>query len=652
MFARFTWGLLVYTLLAIGWGVIVRATFSGDGCGDIWLGCDTTHTPLRGDFGRFVELTHRLSTAILGPLALGLVVWAHRMFGSGTLVRRAAIVAFGFTALEGLVGAALVKFQLVTEDDRPIRAVVMAFHVVSTYSLIAALAVTALAASGAGNVQWRKQGVVAGMVAMAFVGVVMLGFSGAVSALAHQLYPTENVLAAAKLPSTHWLVRLQPLHPFIAGSVALYFILFVGLMNHLRPSEGVRRGGYIVLGLYGVQCVVGAFAIWFKAPLALQVFHLIMADVLVAGLTAMTVYAFQADVEHVEWRPAPAEAPLDEPLQGRALINAYVALTKPRVISLLLFTTLTAMVAAQGAMPPIWQFLAVTLGGYMSAGAANAINMVIDRDIDITMKRTASRPTVTQAIPSRDALMFAFALTVGSFAVLWASANLLSAVLAFSGLVFYVVVYTMLLKRRTWHNIVIGGAAGAFPPLVGWAAVTNSLPPLALYLFAIIFVWTPVHFWALALMLKDEYASAGVPMLPVVKGDRVTVQQIVGYTVVTVITSMVPFLYREVGYIYGIAALVLNVLLVKKCIELYRNIDQQHARSLFRYSMLYLALLFLAFAISRSVVLGGQASARVASISVRFTQEGMNRQGRQEFITLMPEIHRPSFLRGSHGADL
>src|SRR5207237_1986519 len=166
------------------------------------------------------------------------------------------------------------------------------------------------------------------------------------------------------------------------------------------------------------------------------------------------------------------------------------------------------------------------VGFYMAAGAANAINMVLERDLDLRMGRTEKRPTVTQTIPARSALQFALAMMVGSFVLLWAAANLLSAMLALAGLAFYVVIYTLILKRRTWHNIVIGGAAGAFPPLVGWAAVTNQMSPLAWYLFAIIFVWTPVHFWALALLIKDDYAAAGVPMLPVVLGERVTVIQI------------------------------------------------------------------------------------------------------------------------------
>jgi protoheme IX farnesyltransferase len=604
-FAKYAWMLLAYTLLAIGWGVFVRASFSGDGCGDIWLGCDTSHTPVQGQFGRFVELTHRLSTSILGPMVLVLVLWAFRSFPKGDLVRKAAIWTFVFTALEGLVGAGLVKFQLVTTDDRPIRAVVMAFHVVSTYSLLSALVVAAIAASSETRPTTKDQGTVGWMLGMGYFGTVLLGFSGAISALAHQLHRTEDVIAAAKDPASHWMVQLQPVHPLVAASVGLYLFLLAGLIVHLRPDPKVKAAAHLLAGTYIFQCAIGALAIWFKAPIAMQVFHLVMADVLVVVLTMTTYYAFQEGVEKVEWRPATFATAPEAPLQGRSLVNAYVALTKPRVISLLLFTTLTAMVAAQEHFPPVWQFLAVALGGYMSAGAANAINMVIDRDIDVTMKRTATRPTVTQAISSRNALAFAFSLAAGAFLLLWLSSNLLSAVMALSGLVFYVVVYTMMLKRRTWHNIVIGGAAGAFPPLVGWSAITNDLPPLALYLFAIIFVWTPVHFWALALMLKDDYASAGVPMLPVVKGDRVTVQQIAVYTFVTVLITMLPFFMPNVGMIYGVAAAILNALLIWKCVQLWQKIDRPRASSLFHYSMLYLALIFLAFAISRSVESAG-----------------------------------------------
>lgn len=302
--------------------------------------------------------------------------------------------------------------------------------------------------------------------------------------------------------------------------------------------------------------------------------------------------AILAPVRHATWK---------ENLKEHA--RDYIALTKPRVISLLLFTTLAAMFIAADSVHRVTLplFLAVAIGGYAAAGAANAINMVIDRDIDGRMTRTTSRPTVTQRISTRDAMIFALAMESLSFGLLWAAANLLAASLALAGLLFYVFIYTLLLKRRTWHNIVIGGAAGAFPPLVGWAAVTGSLSVLAWYLFAIIFVWTPVHFWALALLIKDDYASAGVPMLPCVKGDRATVAQIAIYMFVTVIVTFLPLLTEGLHAIYFIGAIVLNAVLIRKTVQLYREATRPRASSLFHYSMLYLALLFLAMAIDRAV---------------------------------------------------
>jgi heme o synthase len=195
--------------------------------------------------------------------------------------------------------------------------------------------------------------------------------------------------------------------------------------------------------------------------------------------------------------------------------------------------------------------------------------------------------------------MFGLGMAFGSFALLWAAANLLCAALSFAGLVFYVVVYTLMLKRRTWQNIVIGGAAGAFPPLVGWAAVSNNLTPLAYYLFAIIFMWTPVHFWALALLIKDEYAKVGVPMLPVVRGDRTTVVQIAMYAVLTVAVTLMPVFGRHVGWLYVASAVVLNVILAIRCVQLYKNTDRPRAVGLYKFSMLYLALLFLMLAVDQ-----------------------------------------------------
>ena len=229
----------------------------------------------------------------------------------------------------------------------------------------------------------------------------------------------------------------------------------------------------------------------------------------------------------------------------RATWRDYLTLTKPRVISLLLLTTVGAMFIAAEGYPGTWMLLGLLVGGYMSAGAAGVYNMVYDRDIDGRMRRTAMRPTVTNVVPTGRALAFAIALTLLSFAIIWASSNLLAALLSWAGIAFYVIIYTVWLKRTTWQNIVIGGAAGAIPPLVGWAAVTGELSLLAWLLFALVFLWTPVHFWALALMIQHDYEEVGIPMAPSVIGERATVMQMAMYALLTMMLTVIPFALSE-----------------------------------------------------------------------------------------------------------
>lgn len=298
--------------------------------------------------------------------------------------------------------------------------------------------------------------------------------------------------------------------------------------------------------------------------------------------------------------PASTSAP------ARASWRDYLTLTKPRVISLLLLTTVGAMFIAARGWPGLVPLLGLLVGGYMSAGAAGVYNMIYDRDIDRRMKRTAKRPTVTQVVPTGNALIFAVALTFGSFAVIWAVSNLLAALLSWAGIAFYVIIYTMWLKRTTWQNIVIGGAAGAIPPLVGWAAVTGELSLLAWLLFTLIFLWTPVHFWALALMIQDDYAAVGIPMAPAVIGERATVLQIVMYALLTILLTVIPFALHEFSVAYFLAALALNVVLALRVASLWNQvragiaIDKAQALPLYKYSMLYLALLFLSMALDRA----------------------------------------------------
>lgn len=277
------------------------------------------------------------------------------------------------------------------------------------------------------------------------------------------------------------------------------------------------------------------------------------------------------------------------------VIQSYYQLTKPRIIPLLLITTAGSMwIAAQGRVEPL--LLSVTLtGGTLAAAAAQTLNCIYDRDIDYAMERTRHRPLPSGRVQSRDALIFAIALAVVSFSLLAVFANLLSALLAMSGIVFYMAIYTHLLKRHTTQNIVIGGAAGAIPVLVGWAAVTGSLSWAAWVLFAIVFLWTPPHFWALALMIRDDYAKVGVPMLPVVAGNATTARQIWFYSLILLPTTLLLVYPLQVtGVVYAAFALGLGRILLQKARILRQEPENKLvARSLFLYSILYMMLLCL-----------------------------------------------------------
>ena len=275
----------------------------------------------------------------------------------------------------------------------------------------------------------------------------------------------------------------------------------------------------------------------------------------------------------------------------------YVTLTKPRIMSLLLLTGAAGMfVGARGV--PAAGTLVVTLAGLaLACGGASALNHVLDRDVDRLMSRTGHRPVAEERVAPARALEFGLALSAFSFVLLASVVNVLTAVLALVGNLFYVLVYTRWLKRSTPQNIVIGGAAGAVPPLVGWAAATGDLAVPALFLFLIVFLWTPPHFWALALVIKSDYQAARIPMLPVVRGDRETARQIVWYSVVLVAVSLLPFAWRTAGVLYLVAALLLGAMFLRLAWRLRRETTPLRAGTLFRFSLLYLALLFVALAL-------------------------------------------------------
>ncbi len=278
-------------------------------------------------------------------------------------------------------------------------------------------------------------------------------------------------------------------------------------------------------------------------------------------------------------------------------VGAYVALTKPRIIELLLITTLPTMILAQRGLPAVWLMVATLVGGALAAGGANAINMYVDRDIDKLMHRTAKRPLVTGVIAPRNALVFAVTLEVVAFAELWVFVNLLSAVLAVSATLFYVFIYTLWLKRTSKQNIVIGGAAGAMPVLVGWAAVTDSLAWAPVVLFAVIFLWTPPHFWALAFKYKDDYEAAHVPMMPVVASFRRTAIEILAYTVAMVATTLVLAPVAHLGALYVVSAAALGAGFIALAIRLWVRATPKASMQLFSYSITYLTLLFVVMAV-------------------------------------------------------
>jgi protoheme IX farnesyltransferase len=285
-----------------------------------------------------------------------------------------------------------------------------------------------------------------------------------------------------------------------------------------------------------------------------------------------------------------AAAPARPRSRGRQVVADYVDLTKPKVQSLLLFTTVTTMEIAGS--PSIGRIALTCVGGYLSAGGAGAVNHYWDRDIDLRMKRTSDRPVPSGRVRPGAALAFGITLGAMSFVLMSLTINVLAASLALAGFVGYVGVYTMWLKRRTAQNIVIGGAAGAMPPLVAWAATRGSLSWTAVYLFAIVFYWTPPHFWALSLLMKDEYAEVGVPMLPVVRGEQETRRQILLYSGLLYAVTQLPFCAGGFGVIYLIGSIALGLAFLAAAWLLFRRADRRSALRLYLFSMLYLAMLF------------------------------------------------------------
>ena len=426
--------------------------------------------------------------------------------------------------------------------------------------------------------------------ALAVFAQMLLGswVSGTGSGLAFPDFPLMN---GSLWPSTAAGAEIVQLaHRGLAVVVTVFVLWTARRVRRSVLAPGPRRlaGWAVVLVL--VQLALGAANVWSRLSALFVVPHLAVGAALWATLVLLSLALRRAPV-------AAKESSNVAPSSLGESLRAYFALTKPRIIELLLVTTVPTMVLAERGVPSIWLMVAVVIGGSLAAGGANTINMYLDRDIDDLMRRTRHRPLPRHAVAPGRALAFGVALSILSFAWLTVTVNLLSAVLAASAIAFYVFVYTLWLKRSTPQNIVIGGAAGCVPVLVAWAAVTGTVEVPALILFAIVFYWTPPHFWALALRYRGDYAAASVPMLPVVRGEAETARQIVIYTILLVVVSLLLFPAAQMGLIYLVAALGLGGAFIWYALRVVQDTgDGRAAIRLFRFSISYLTLLFAAVA--------------------------------------------------------
>ncbi len=598
------------TLLLIAWGGIVRATGSGDGCPD-WPRCFGSWVP-RVEYHTLIEYLHRALAVLSGGLSIGLAIVAivmllrHRWSGTALPVPAAAAwLAVGLAplfAVQGALGGWVVLSDL---DPR----VVTVHFAVAFIALAATVVITALAYLGdrpaadpgfARLAAWT----VAATYALLLVGTYVRA-EGA--GLAFRDWP---LMGGRLVPS---LVVTGAMEMFVHRGLALVvtaLVLWLAIRARaMRPRSRILVNLSTLAAVFVVgQVILGGLNVVTELATVPQAGHVAMSALIWSTVVALAVAARHeprtgeaaspAEAGDAAGQRATAPAPA---ASLRDAARAYLALTKPRIIVLLLITTVPAMMLAAAGVPSIWLILATLIGGTLAAGSANAINMYLDRDIDEVMRRTRQRPLPSHQVTPEHALRFGFVLGAVSFAFLALTVNVLAAILALAAIAFYVFVYTMWLKRSTDQNIVIGGAAGAVPVLVGWAAVTGTLAWPALVLFAVVFVWTPPHFWALAMRVQDDYATAGIPMMPVVRGDDETRRQIFLYSLVLFGVTLLLVPVASMGPVYLATALVLGGAFVYRALILWRSPSDDRAWGLFKYSVIYLAALFGAIAVDAVV---------------------------------------------------
>jgi heme o synthase len=623
-FQKLSLATVITTILLVTVGVVVRATDSGMGCPD-WPLCHGQLIPPVDDYKAWLEWIHRAIAVVIGFMILGVAFLAwkdHRHQRSILIPSIAAVLLVGFQAW---LGKETVRLNNSGESVTAHMAAAMALLGLLTYVTVRAFYPAKIDGRGAS----QRFTLLAAFSAVATYALLLFG-SHVTAQNAALVFPDWPLMNGTFLPLGGTLdAQVRPLYE--AHALHRYVAIVVGLITWAtafaawktqRRHRTIVRLAVAVAVLYPVQALIGGLQVLTQLDEWTQTVHLALGAIIWGLSAALAVTAYyearveRVAVEDVEGIGGPAGSG-DDPTKGPSTrgdtVRAYIALTKPRIIELLLITTIPAMVLATRDIPAMstaeWFRIAfwTLLCGSLAAGSANSINQYLDRDIDLLMSRTRKRPLPAHSVAPESAVVFGIVLGVISIALMAYYVNLVAAFLTLLAIAFYVFVYTLMLKRTTPSNIVIGGAAGALPPVIGWAAVTGRVEVPALLLFAMVFYWTPPHFWALALRIRKDYEAAKVPMLPVVKGVPETARQIALYTVLLVAISLVFFAVARMGAIYGVAAVVLGAMFLWRSYLLMRDSGSpegslKQSIRLYKYSISYLTLLFAAVAVDSLVI--------------------------------------------------
>jgi heme o synthase len=595
---RIAWVTVAFTYFLIALGGTVRVSNSGLSCPDWPLCFGRPYAP--PEIHALLEEAHRYTASIVSVLVIALAISALIWARKERQVLIPALIAPFFLAIQIVLGGLTVLWKLPPT--------IITAHL-GTALVIFAMVITVAVMSGKAKpskehpAKTRKFARLAMTNALLVYGLMLSGsyVVGSGATLACPGWPLCG--AAPQWAVQFHLADINSFHRLVATFVGLVLIwTLVSAWRRRNVAPGQPWVALVAGVLFVTQAAVGGLIVLLRRPDFVAGLHLALATAVWGSLVLLAVLAAR------QLRAAPQGAELEELAEEekpvgpvRQTISSYIDLMKPHVTVLLLGTTVAAMAIAAQGLPPLGLVLATLLGGAMAAGSANCINCYIDRDIDQIMGRTQRRSLPAGKVQPTQALIFGITLGVGSFIILAVFVNLLSAVLACSAILFYVFVYTIWLKRSSAQNIVIGGAAGAVPVLVGWAAVTHTITLPAIWLFAIIFYWTPPHFWALSLLIQKDYEKASIPMMPVVMGERETRKQIFLYSLLLLAVTLILFAMRAMGYFYLFVAIVLGGILLYMSLRLLHDKSKKWARTLFWYSNCYLALIFAAMVVDRVI---------------------------------------------------